>query len=626
MVRRFAAALLVTLAFVVCWYALEAQPVPPLALQIGANQIALVQNGAVAINGGGGPSGSLTLPAKSTAGTALIVFVASASGGSPLISSFPAGWVKLFGQTETTQTDMECWVYLNNPGGIQAITFNGTSTIWWGHMSEWSNVLAASAVDASGGASATSGTTLAVPTTTSLTGGRDLAISGWFQRVAAAGAITFTTPAGFTRLADDAAGVTFQEHIDLEYSLSPSPGIPLGPTLTSTATTTSAVGITIAFLGGNPIIDQTAYIKYGSVALKQNTADFALLLGGHIQLEDGSGNIQLEDGSGSLLLDLLPPSLGDPVTIANPTWNGRVVSVTQTDITTMLTNYQEVAVTATNQTAAPVTTPPGNLSDALSLAGGHILLEDGSGGIQLEDGSGVLLLENTVFSYSGLSVKRTQNIDGTVTTYGTVTVYEAGFAAGQTITITSRNLGLVASSYLITNVTDTFFGAASTSGAYVIEFGDPYLSLQLAGAGVLTKQGSQASIQQGVQMGAGVLGYAQVTANQTGISTTTDLAGLTVTVTVSSGRRIRITGVGRLNQNTGTAQTVFAIQEGATVINLATIEAGASWTEAPVAMAIVQPTAGVHTYKLTLATGANTVDLLASATNPAWIMVEDIGT
>ena len=40
----------------------------------------------------------------------------------------------------------------------------------------------------------------------------------------------------------------------------------------------------------------------------------------------------------------------------------------------------------------------------------------------------------------------------------------------------------------------------------------------------------------------GVLGYAQVTANQGSITTGSDLTGLSVTVTVPAGRRLKITG------------------------------------------------------------------------------------
>jgi hypothetical protein len=163
---------------------------------------------------------------------------------------------------------------------------------------------------------------------------------------------------------------------------------------------------------------------------------------------------------------------------------------------------------------------------------------------------------------------------------------------------------------------------------YLIEFGDAYQTLQKAGGGVLTQVGGQAVVQQGAAVPAGTLGYAQVTASQTGISTVVDLTGLTITVTVSSGRRIKVTGQCRMIQNTSTAFATFAIQEGATILNEAIWVGGPtidSMITVPV-MAILQPTAGVHTYKLTLATSAGTVDLTASTVQPAFIMAEDIGT
>lgn len=120
-------------------------------------------------------------------------------------------------------------------------------------------------------------------------------------------------------------------------------------------------------------------------------------------------------------------------------------------------------------------------------------------------------------------------------------------------------------------------------------------------------------------------GYAQVTANQTGISAETDLTSLTVTVTPGTSRRIRITAWARIAQNTAGATPALSIKEGATVLTAANATLVIAAQTNLTAIVILTPTAVAHTYKLTLQTGAGTVDLLASATNPAFVLAEDIG-
>lgn len=125
----------------------------------------------------------------------------------------------------------------------------------------------------------------------------------------------------------------------------------------------------------------------------------------------------------------------------------------------------------------------------------------------------------------------------------------------------------------------------------------------------------------------GTLGYAQTTVDQSGISALVDLTNLSVAVTVGTGRRIKITGQARVN-NDGTAGTVLAyIREGATVLNLfaanSIIANGFTLTRGD---AILTPSAGAHTYKLSMEkAGAGTFVVDVDATFPAFILVEDIG-
>lgn len=129
----------------------------------------------------------------------------------------------------------------------------------------------------------------------------------------------------------------------------------------------------------------------------------------------------------------------------------------------------------------------------------------------------------------------------------------------------------------------------------------------------------------------GQLGYAQVTTAQTGITTEVDLSGLTVTVDVPAGRRIRITGsVQWTGDGTNDARTELRIYEDATTLR--TIRghvhtASSGQLNTAEGAVTVTPSGGAHTYKLTGAASASTgsIDMGASTTVPAYILVEDLG-
>lgn len=129
----------------------------------------------------------------------------------------------------------------------------------------------------------------------------------------------------------------------------------------------------------------------------------------------------------------------------------------------------------------------------------------------------------------------------------------------------------------------------------------------------------------------GWLGYAEVTAAQTLTNTAveTDMTGLTVTVTVGTNRRIRISAQGVLSRTVADGVTVGRIKEGGTELNRWAQHSPSATTEFDNATgaAVLTPTAGSHTYKLTLQrfSGTGNVTLNAAATNPAFILVEDIG-
>lgn len=125
----------------------------------------------------------------------------------------------------------------------------------------------------------------------------------------------------------------------------------------------------------------------------------------------------------------------------------------------------------------------------------------------------------------------------------------------------------------------------------------------------------------------GTLGYSQSVANQAGIGTSaTDLTGLSVAVTVGASRRIRVSAFVNISMQTAGARAIIRIQEGAGSLAVA-------WEDllvghfAPVNVsAVLTPSAGAHTYKVTASvTPGATITSQAAANEPVYILVEDIG-
>lgn len=128
------------------------------------------------------------------------------------------------------------------------------------------------------------------------------------------------------------------------------------------------------------------------------------------------------------------------------------------------------------------------------------------------------------------------------------------------------------------------------------------------------------------------LGYTQITGNITTTSTTVVQAtGLTVTVTIpAGGRKIKITFFASALQNSATASnnsvsiwdgTVGSGTQLATSLISDFASAGSVYA---ICYAIVTPAAGSKTYNIGWLVGSNTGTLVASATSPAFILVEAI--
>jgi len=124
-------------------------------------------------------------------------------------------------------------------------------------------------------------------------------------------------------------------------------------------------------------------------------------------------------------------------------------------------------------------------------------------------------------------------------------------------------------------------------------------------------------------------GYAQVTAAQSPITVLVAVTGVTVTVTVGAGRRIKVTTFVPMVSTTATDTLGVAIYEGANQLAIQWIAlsaTGGSGFGSPLAT-VLTPSAGAHTYfaQCLRVAGAGTVSTGAGITNPAWILAEDIG-
>lgn len=127
----------------------------------------------------------------------------------------------------------------------------------------------------------------------------------------------------------------------------------------------------------------------------------------------------------------------------------------------------------------------------------------------------------------------------------------------------------------------------------------------------------------------GKLGYAQITANS-GSAGGTPLAvgGLGVTVSVPANRRIRVTVAGNMAKDATAALVRMYIYEttsGSTQLQRGLTFVDANSFELLTLCAVLQPTAGTHTYNMFISADAGNVSIEAAAGDVAYTLVEDIG-
>jgi hypothetical protein len=171
----------------------------------------------------------------------------------------------------------------------------------------------------------------------------------------------------------------------------------------------------------------------------------------------------------------------------------------------------------------------------------------------------------------------------------------------------------------------TAFTTVDLSNHVVYETGESTLDVGAAQRR-LTTDPTPAAVQARIGA-AGVLGYVQVAAAQTGITTEADLTGLSVAATVGTGRRIRIIVFGTVSMDTANAAARLRIYRDSTQTSLSLLRVNTTSTlgENVECISVEAPAAGTYTWKATLEAVSNTAALRAASGQPAGILVEDIG-
>jgi len=124
----------------------------------------------------------------------------------------------------------------------------------------------------------------------------------------------------------------------------------------------------------------------------------------------------------------------------------------------------------------------------------------------------------------------------------------------------------------------------------------------------------------------GLVGQAKKTTNQSGISGETDVSGLSVALTTVAGRVYKLTALVRATQGSPASPVVCRITNGSnTSLGATVFTTTAGWTLTHNVLTYDVPGAGSTTYKVRMATSFGTVQVDASATAPAVLMVEDVG-
>jgi hypothetical protein len=144
-----------------------------------------------------------------------------------------------------------------------------------------------------------------------------------------------------------------------------------------------------------------------------------------------------------------------------------------------------------------------------------------------------------------------------------------------------------------------------------------------------SKKVTGTQIQATLAQGTLASGYAQITVSSATFTTIVDITGLTVSVTPGVSRRIRVSVFCGLTSSVNTDTITVYIFEGATQLAACTYSLASAFGHGTAYFAtILTPTNAAHTYKVSAirSAGSGNCQIEAAATNPAYIMAEDVGT
>lgn len=128
----------------------------------------------------------------------------------------------------------------------------------------------------------------------------------------------------------------------------------------------------------------------------------------------------------------------------------------------------------------------------------------------------------------------------------------------------------------------------------------------------------------------GWIGHNDQTAAQTSITTLADATGLSLTVTVGTSRKIRVSGYIQFTSTVTTDIATVQITDGSNNVlqsHSVMCNMGATAGHPCPVSVILNPSSGSNTWKLRVArNGSGTLNTSSSSTAPAYIVVEDLGS
>ena len=326
-----------------------------------------------------------------------------------------------------------------------------------------------------------------------------------------------------------------------------------------------------------------------------------------------------------------PPAFPFPLTIDNEIMAATGTSITDTFV---VTRAAESTSAAAHQAGAGVYhNDTAKMINDLNLATDPLFRTSGSAGLTLFVNSSGSATWGTA---GGAAWRFDQTPTGTVNgTNGTFVVPDGQYISGS-LGVTLNGQWLTHTADYLENTGGTFtFITAPATGAVVRAH---YLLNSSPFANADTVDGFHASSTPTASTilplnGSGVypqsvlattnLGYAQITTNQTGITTNIDITGLSVTVTVpAGGRSVRLTAFCEITiAAAGNNDFIVYIMEGSTILTQNEEQAVTSHAFGNYAQIIFTPTAGAHTYKVQGAASSTAV-VNAPSTAPCYLLAE----